>query len=199
MKSPRRQNDLRLSLALLAALALWPDLSRSQASPASILNCADAKGDAARLKCYDALAASVRAAGVAAQPAAAAVAPARVRSPAAAVASEPKSSESNISPAEPNFGLQGDVLLRAQERASPHNSPSRKHPVALVAGVTRVSQRPGFPMSIGLDNGQVWEEAQEGSDILISLNDPVTIKPGVMGAFYLTDVTHRSIRVRRVR
>jgi hypothetical protein len=102
------------------------------------------------------------------------------------------------SPTDPNFGLQGEALRSAQERASPDKG--HKKPVALVARVVSVTQRPGFNLSLVLDNGQVWEQAEQRSDILISPNDSVTIKPGLMGSFLLTNASrHQSIRFRRVR
>ena len=181
---------MKLSLVLLIALVVLPDLAWSEGSPVSNVACADIKDDAARLKCYDSLAARQRAATPAMkQPAeaAATAASAPVRKPAASVDSS-----------DPKFGLQGQALRKTQERTSPHEGPVEK-PTALVARVASVSQQPGFNLSLVLDNGQVWEQAEQRSDVLIQPNDPVTIKPGLLGAFYLTDVAHQTIRFRRVR
>src|SRR5580698_9766260 len=51
---------MRLTLALLSMLALLPNPAWPQASSKDILECADTKTDAAKLKCYEALAARVR-------------------------------------------------------------------------------------------------------------------------------------------
>lgn len=52
---------------------------------------------------------------------------------------------------------------------------------------------------VRLANGQVWQVA-DGSTRLYDLNDPkVTIRRGVLGAYYLDlTVDNRAIRVRRV-
>ncbi len=187
---------MRLTLALLGTLALLPDPAWPQTSSKDILECADAKDDAAKLKCYEALAARVRGSNAVkaheAGDTAATGSSAGAHTPAAAA-----SPGSSKWPTDANFGLQGDALRKAQEHASPHKNADHKAPT-LVARVTRVSRRPGFPLAVTLDNGQVWEELQQGSDVLISPNDPVTIKAGVMDSFFLTDVTKRTIRVRRV-
>jgi hypothetical protein len=187
---------MRLTLALLSTLALLPSPARPQASSKDILECAEAKDDAAKLKCYEALAARVRDGNAAKVHGAGGTAV----TGSSATANTPAASatpDSSKWPTDANFGLQGDALRKAQERASPHKNGDRKAPT-LVARVARVSRRPGFPLAVTLDNGQVWEELQQGSDVLISPNDPVTIKAGVMDSFFLTDVSKRTIRVRRI-
>jgi hypothetical protein len=187
---------MRLTLAILSTLALLPSPAWPQASSKDILECADAADDAAKLKCYGALAARVRDGNAAkahgARGDAVTGSSAGANTPAATA-----SPGSSKWPTDANFGLHGDALRRAQERASPHKNADHKTPT-LVARVARVSQRPGFPLAVTLDNGQVWEELQRGSDVLISPNDPVTIKAGLMDSFFLTDVTKRTIRVRRI-
>ncbi len=191
---------MKLSLALLTALAVLPDLAWSQGTPVSSVDCADIKDDAARLKCYDLQAARQRAAAPAVkQSAVAAAAPAPTQTPIAAVAPAVTSSSASTDSSDPKFGLQGQVLRKTQERAAPHKGSDEKKPAALVARVASVSQQPGFNLSLVLDNGQVWEQAEQRSDVLIQPNDPVTIKPGLLGSFYLTDVAHQTIRFRRVR
>jgi hypothetical protein len=197
---------MKLPLAALTALAVFSQLAWSQASPVSSVECADETDDAARLRCYDAQTARQRAAAAAAKRSVAAAAlptPAAPEThavtPTAAV--EPRVASSSVArvlPTDPNFGLQGQALRSAQERASPDKGSDRKQRAALVARVSSVSQRPGYKMSLVLDNGQVWEQAEQSSDALIAPNDPVTIRPGMLGSFYLTDVSHRTVRFRRV-
>jgi hypothetical protein len=187
---------MRLTVALLSTLALLANPAWPQASSKDILKCSDAKDDAAKLKCYEALAARVRdsTAAKAHEAGGTAVTGSTAAANTPAAMASPRSGKW---PTDPNFGLQGDALRKAQERASPDRNADHKAPT-LVARVARVSRRPGFPLAVTLDNGQVWEELQQGSDVLISPNDPVTIKAGIMDSFFLTDVTRRTIRVRRI-
>ena len=126
-----------------------------------------------------------------------AVSPVATSSAVAAAPPAKSGTGQGIWPADVNFGLQGEALRKAQERAAPEEE-SNRGKRQFIAEVTQISQRPGYPLTVVLDNGQVWEELVEGSDVLLSLNKPVTIKAGIMGSFFLTDTTHRTIRVRRV-
>lgn len=174
---------MKTSIALLGALTVFSPWAWSQSTSADVLACAKASDGAARLTCYDSLAAKLRAPN---QP------------PAATAAATAKSGlASSVWPTDVNFGLQGEALRKAQERAAPEEKLNRGKR-QFVAAVRRISQRPGYPLTVVLENGQVWEELVEGSDVLISVNKPVTIKAGMMGSFFLTDATHRTIRVRRV-
>lgn len=52
---------------------------------------------------------------------------------------------------------------------------------------------------ITLDNGEVWKEAEVTSHLPFNPGDPVTIKQGLLGSFWLYTDKVPSVRVTRVR
>jgi hypothetical protein len=52
---------------------------------------------------------------------------------------------------------------------------------------------------IVLDNDQVWQETEHLADLELAPGQPVRIKAGVLGSFYLVAESGRSTRVRRSR
>lgn len=69
----------------------------------------------------------------------------------------------------------------------------------LTAHITAVSRKPRGEFVVTLDNGQVWEEAETTSHLPLRAGDDITIKRGMLGAFYLSSRQALGLRVQRVR
>jgi hypothetical protein len=75
-------------------------------------------------------------------------------------------------------------------------------PVAIkpiVAALARLQPRPGHQYDFELDNGQVWESTDTEPDLFLDPHETVTIRPGILGAFFLKTQEGNSIRVHRLR
>jgi len=122
-------------------------------------------------------------------------APAPVPAAAPASASTDSASGSTTGPADPNYGLQGSQLRRAQGR---EGMPPPAKPQPLVAAVSSVKQYTPSELRVTLNNGQVWEQAESRTGFWLRPGQTVTITPGVLGSFFLTDDEHQRVRVKRI-
>ena len=52
--------------------------------------------------------------------------------------------------------------------------------------------------AVTLNNGQVWEQAESRTGFWQQPGQTVTITPGVLGSFFLTDDQHQRVRVKRI-
>jgi hypothetical protein len=159
------------SIRLAVALCAFASMATAQSLPESLKACAVEREDAARLACYDR---EVAALGI----------------PPAAVPSPPPMARSKAD----EFGREEEVRRKAREREA--QDPSRLQ--RLEAQVTAVSQRPLGDI-IELDNGQVWEQTEKKTTVLLKPGEKITITPGALGSFFMTGESRRTIRVRRVR
>jgi hypothetical protein len=151
------------------------------------------------------------AAGVPLAPTSGAGAPASADAPgyAASAAVPPSSSRSAHAPAgapgasgtavpadlQAEFGMNGELKRKEQ-------GPGAAEPVKLdklTARITSLSTKAHGESILTLDDGQVWEEAEIESHVPYHVGDEVTIKRGVLGAFYLSTPAVRGMRVKRVR
>ena len=96
---------------------------------------------------------------------------------------------------EEKFGARGD-LRRDIERPS---QPAEQELDKLEGAVAAVAMRPGGGLIVTLDNGQVWQQLATGEAFRREVGDRVTLKPGVMGSFFLVGPRHRSIKVKRIK
>src|SRR5690242_912497 len=117
----------------------------------------------------------------AAMPAAAPAMPAPA--PAAASASGSASGSATTDPKDPNYGLQGSALAKAQGR---ENAPKPSKPQPLVASVSSVKQYTASEVRVTLNNGQVWQQTEARTGFWLEPGQTVTIIPGVLGSFFLT-------------
>jgi hypothetical protein len=69
----------------------------------------------------------------------------------------------------------------------------------LAAHITAVSQKSHGEFVVTLDNGQVWQEAEATSHLPLRAGDNITIKRGMLGAFYMSTRQVLGLRVTRVR
>jgi len=147
--------------------------------PPAIRVCAAQTDDSARLQCYDrAVAASSGNVPAAATPITA--------PPATPAPPKPNATE--------QFGLSSSQIL-LKESAGDLPPAQRR----LTAHVLKLSSGRSGRLVIRLDNGQVWEQREDGPDQNIVVGCEVTIDRGVLGAYYLSvGAKHSSVKVGRL-
>jgi hypothetical protein len=91
-------------------------------------------------------------------------------------------------------GLQGSALRKKLKEEGVN--PEQVQPI--VAKVVRMVPRPHAELAFVLDNGQTWEQVETLDSLNIKLHDTVTIKPGILGAFFLSTPRSQTIRVHRI-
>jgi hypothetical protein len=85
------------------------------------------------------------------------------------------------------------MLRRKAENVHP------EAPKPMVVTLTRLTPRPGHQYYFELANGQVWESTDTEPDLFLNPHETVTIRAGVLGAFFLKTAEGNSIRVHRLR
>jgi hypothetical protein len=136
--------------------------------------CASITDGKSRLQCYDAQEAMrMRGRGAAA---------------ASPVPAPPPSSE---------FGLEGEALAKKRAAETPKDAP--KPPERLVAKVTSVTGRGKGDYRIQLDNGQLWMESQRTGGEPPEPGETVTIRPGLLGSYFMEREAGLALRVKRVK
>gem|GEM_PF-1862118 len=93
-----------------------------------------------------------------------------------------------------NVGLQGPELRKKLKEQGVAPEPVQP----IVATLVRLLPRPQDQNAFELDNGQIWEQAESMANLDVRLHDTVTIKPGVLGAFFLTTPRNQRVRVHRI-
>jgi len=115
--------------------------------------------------------------------------------PASAAAAGSATASAAADPNDPNYGLQGSALIKAQGR---ENAPKPPKAQPLVASVSSVKQYTASEVRVTLANGQVWQQTEARTGFWLQAGQTVTITPGVLGSFFLTDDQHQRVRVKRV-
>ncbi len=93
------------------------------------------------------------------------------------------------------IGLDGKQLsLRRKEEGIAPPAPT-----LIVAGLTQLQPRPGHQYFFELDNGQLWESVDNEGPLLLGPHETVSIRSGLLGAFFLKTSAGNSIRVHRLR
>jgi hypothetical protein len=133
--------------------------------------CAAEKDSTARLACFD-----------------------RVDSARYPTSSAPSVAPVASSPANPDIGL--DARQARRERAQ-RGVPEPEPPAAVVATVVRVIERGPLISAFELSNGQIWEQS-ESMRFSAEPRQTVTIRPGLLGAFFLKNTAGVSVRVHRL-
>ncbi len=97
--------------------------------------------------------------------------------------------------ADDTVGLDGrQLILKRKEENIRIEAPQ-----PMVAMLARLTLRPGHQYYFELENGQLWESTDTQPDLFLSPHETVTIRAGVMGAFFLKTQEGHSIRVHRLR
>jgi hypothetical protein len=178
---------------VLLALGLLFAAAAGGAEP-DLTECLKERSDAARLACFDRVAAGAAESG---QPVPAAT---KAQEPPAAAAESspppPPVADSGASPDEKaeaidNFGMNRNVA-EANDTAPPELDQIH---VSIVEIETLRSGKRLFT----LDNGQVWMEQSVAKSLRLKPGDEVRIKAGMLGSFKLLDANRRSTRVERIR
>jgi hypothetical protein len=170
----------------------------SESLLAVMRSCAAQTDESARLQCYDRGVARFKAADTAAgndtcsdtglsQPAVSSKSPAITQATPAPSANPTPGANAD------QFGLTSAEVLRKQSNSE--RSPALKK---MTARIVTLSHRPGGALVVHLDNGQVWEQTEEGPDLHIAAGDPVAIDRGMLGAYWLSPASgHLAVKVRR--
>jgi hypothetical protein len=133
--------------------------------------CAAEKDSAARLACFD-----------------------RVDSARHPTSSAPSGAPVASRPADPDIGLDArQARLERAQRGAPEPPP----PTAIVATVVRLIERGPLRSAFELSNGQIWEQS-ESMKFYAEPRQTVTIRPGLLGAFFLKNTAGISVRVHRL-
>ena len=82
---------------------------------------------------------------------------------------------------------------RQEERRAPKELPQ------ITARVSSVHYKSRGEFVVALDNGQTWEQADHDGDVDMGVGDSVTIKSGVLSAYYMRPRAGRIVRVKRIR
>jgi hypothetical protein len=147
--------------------------------------CAAEKDSTARLACFDRVD-SARHPASSAPSAAAAVS---IMPAAAPAASRPA--------ADPDIGLDARQARRERaQRGEPEPAPAQS--ALIVATVVTVIPRTPLISAFELSNGQIWEQA-ESMRFSAEPQQTVTIRPGLLGAFFLKNAAGVSVRVHRLK
>ncbi|HEX3843930.1 MAG TPA: hypothetical protein VHV80_06195 [Steroidobacteraceae bacterium] len=176
-------------LFLLMAMPLSVVVSAAPPNTLSgeVLACRDIVPDAARLTCFDRMAATV--------------APARVSS------APPSSAPRSSTPALPavkdalnpqrTFGLSRAAIDARETSAAGVRVKELSH---ITARVARILHAPDRGAIFDLDNGQVWKQLDpDGTDVDAKAGDSIEISRGVLGSYWLTTLSHQRFNVARVR
>lgn len=170
---------------VVLACVLTSQQVTAQALPSAVVACMNEHDPTQRLACYDRevprAAATPGSAIAAGTPAPAPAAPTTGAGSAAPV------SEVDA------FGMTAQI----QRKESGGTPPPRLD--QLTAHIAAVAQKPRGESIVTLDNGQVWEEAEATSHLPLRAGDDITIKRGMLGAFYLSSAQVLGLRVKRVR
>jgi hypothetical protein len=181
----------------------------SESLLAVMRSCAAQADGSARLQCYDRGVAQFKGADTVAendtacsdtglsQPAVSSKSPPAVSSKSSAAVGSKSSAATQVTPAPgantDQFGLTTGQVLRKESNGE--RSPALKK---MTARIVTLSHRPGGALVLHLDNGQVWEQTEDGPDLHIAAGDPVAIDRGILGAYWLSPVSgHLAVKVRR--
>lgn len=156
--------------------------------PDAFDRCALTKDPAARLACFDGAVAARRAAN-------------SPRTSATTTKHAPVSNTTAKAPAPTanrDIGLSGEQLRQERRERGEPEPPTAPAPAAIVARVVRVIPRGPFVSAFELDNGEIWEQS-EAKSFSAEPREEVTIRPGVLGSFFLKNADGAVVRVHRVK
>jgi hypothetical protein len=69
----------------------------------------------------------------------------------------------------------------------------------LTGRITALSYKTSDKVIVTLENGQTWEQAEPEAHLALRSGDTVTIRRGMLGAFYMSSDRIHGLRVKRVR
>lgn len=98
-------------------------------------------------------------------------------------------------PPAPTHVVNSDVGPSARDVA--HNAQPAPS-AAIVATIVKVIPRQPLISAVELDNGQIWEQS-EAKPLSARPREKVTIRPGVLGSYFLKSADGRVLRVHRLK
>ena len=195
---------LRNARARAAELFIWSAICLVASVPAvaseSLLtvmrSCAAEANESARLQCYDRAVAQFKGAGNETACSDTGVSQQAVISKPPAITPATPAPATNAGPGTntEQFGLtSGQVLRKESDGQRP---PALKK---ITARIATLSRRAGGALVVHLDNGQIWEQTEDGPELHVAAGDPVTIDRGLLGAYWLSRVSgrHLAVKVKR--
>jgi hypothetical protein len=178
------------TMGLLISLGLFSSPALAQGKPDPLEACYQQPDGAPRLACFNLEMQRRRAAGSTTVPAGGATTNAHQSSTAAA----PATPGGDAKVAADTVGLQGGALRKKLKDDGLSSEPAKP----IIAKVVRMVPRPHSVLAFVLDNGQTWEQVETLDGLNVKLEDTVTIKPGILGAFFLSTPRKQTIRVHRI-
>jgi hypothetical protein len=174
---------IRIICASLVMTALSTAVAAQQSDAFDA--CAAVADSTARVACFDrALAARHAAQGAASKsPAAVSTAPPATAGPPATQATDS------------TVGLDARQVRKLQEA---RGEPTPPPPAPITARLVRVIPRQPLISAFELDNGQIWEQV-ESMKLSPEPQELITIRPGLLGAFFLKTAAGAVVRVHRLR
>jgi hypothetical protein len=177
------------TMGLLISLAFFSTLALAQGKPDPLEACYQQPDGAPRLACFNR---EMQRRQSAASTTVHAGAAATIAPSTAAATPAPPGGDTNV--AADTVGLQGSALRKKLKDEG--LKPEAVQPI--VAKVIRMVPRPHSELAFVLDNGQTWEQVETLDGLNLELQDTVTIKPGILGAFFLSTPHRQTIRVHRI-
>jgi hypothetical protein len=172
--------DIRIICAAVVLTSLSTAAAAQQ--PDAFDACASLQDSTARVACFDRAVAARRAAPVA---------PSTPPAPVATVPPAPPAAKATDS----TVGLDARQVHKLQEARGEAKPPP---PAPITARLVRVIPRQPLISAFELDNGQIWEQV-ESMKLLPEPQELITIRPGLLGAFFLKTADGAVVRVHRLR
>ena len=180
------------TMGLLISLGFFSTLALAQSKLDPLEACYQQPDGAPRLACFNREMQRRQAAGSTRIPAAAAATTAPQSATGATATAAPPAGDAKV--AADTVGLQGGALRKKLKEEGVSSEPVKP----IVAKIVRMVPRPHSELAFVLDNGQTWEQVETLDGLNVELQDTVTIKPGILGAFFLSTPRRQTIRVHRV-
>ena len=67
----------------------------------------------------------------------------------------------------------------------------------VAAHVASVTRKPSGWVVVRLDNGEAWEQSDDGPDIGVAVGDSVKIEKGMLGSYWMSGHSSVAMKVRR--
>jgi hypothetical protein len=101
-------------------------------------------------------------------------------------------------PAKPTDSTVGLDARQVHKRQEARGEPKPSPPAPITARLVRIIPRQPLISAFELDNGQIWEQA-ESMKLAAEPQELITIRPGLLGAFFLKTAAGTVVRVHRLR
>jgi hypothetical protein len=97
------------------------------------------------------------------------------------------------------FGLSPSAAQRQSSSPVQKKPEPDSQPKSLTTKVVALRERPNAGFVVTFDNGQVWVQYEDESTRGVHVGDLVTIKPGVLGSFWLVSPSGWATKIHRLK